>query len=75
VTPLLQETVAAQAARRPDATALVMGEWKLTYGELEERSNRLAQAPFDSIPDHGVAQLPADGQADPGPAKIIIAYE
>jgi len=43
VTPLLQETVAAQAARRPDATALVMGEWKLTYGELEERSNRLAQ--------------------------------
>jgi amino acid adenylation domain-containing protein len=42
VTPLLQETVAAQAARRPDATALVMGESRMTYAELEERSSRLA---------------------------------
>jgi len=37
--------------------------------------DQLAQPPLDSIPDDGVAKLPADGQADPRPAKLIIAYE
>jgi amino acid adenylation domain-containing protein len=39
---LLHQTVATQAAQRPDATALVMQEARMTYGELEKRSNRLA---------------------------------
>ena len=41
----------------------------------QQGPDQLAQAPLDSIPDYGVAQLPADGQADPGPASLIIAYE
>jgi amino acid adenylation domain-containing protein len=40
---LLQEYVSGQAERRPDATALVMGERRLTYAQLEEESNRLAR--------------------------------
>jgi len=34
--------VSAQAEKRPDAVALVMGAERLTYGALEEQSNRLA---------------------------------
>jgi len=41
----------------------------------QQWADQLAQTPLDSIPNHGVAQLPADGQADPGPANLIIAYE
>jgi len=44
-------------------------------GRRQQRPNRLAQAPFDSIPDHGVAQLSAYRQADPGAAYIIIAHK
>jgi amino acid adenylation domain-containing protein len=40
---LLQDTVTRQAERRPDAVALVMGDERLTYGELEAESNRLAR--------------------------------
>jgi amino acid adenylation domain-containing protein len=43
VTYLLQEYVARQAEARPDAVALVMGDERLTYGELEASSNRLAR--------------------------------
>jgi amino acid adenylation domain-containing protein len=43
VTALLQEYVARQADARPDAIALVMGEERLTYEELEVASNRLAR--------------------------------
>jgi amino acid adenylation domain-containing protein len=43
VTQLLQEYVARQAEARPDAVALVMGDERLTYGELEAASNRLAR--------------------------------
>ncbi|HKW37095.1 MAG TPA: amino acid adenylation domain-containing protein [Burkholderiales bacterium] len=39
---LLQEGVSAQAQARPEATALVFKEERLTYGALEEASNRLA---------------------------------
>ncbi|WP_349367873.1 MupA/Atu3671 family FMN-dependent luciferase-like monooxygenase [Salinarimonas sp.] len=35
---------AAQAARTPEATALVFEDAELTYGELEARANRVAQA-------------------------------
>ena len=41
---LLQEEVAGQAERRPDARALVMGDEGVSYGELEQGSNRLARA-------------------------------
>ena len=40
---LLQEYAARQAAARPDAVALVLGEERRTYGGLEEDSNRLAR--------------------------------
>jgi amino acid adenylation domain-containing protein len=36
------------AERRPDATAVVMGDERLTYGELDEASNRLARLLVDS---------------------------
>ena len=39
---LLQQLVSAQADRRPDAGALVFKRERLTYGELERASNRLA---------------------------------
>jgi amino acid adenylation domain-containing protein len=39
----LDELVAAQAARTPDAIALIAGEERIPYRELEERANRLAR--------------------------------
>jgi amino acid adenylation domain-containing protein len=43
MTRLIQEYVTRQAERSPDAPALVLGEERLTYGQLEEESNRLAR--------------------------------
>jgi amino acid adenylation domain-containing protein len=43
LTALLQEYVARQADARPDAVALAMGGERMTYGELEAASNRLAR--------------------------------
>ncbi|GAA1388728.1 hypothetical protein GCM10009639_15570 [Kitasatospora putterlickiae] len=40
--PLLPAVFAAQAAATPDATALVFGELRLSYAELDARVNRLA---------------------------------
>jgi amino acid adenylation domain-containing protein len=40
---LLQELVTRQAERRPAASALVQGSERMTYGELEAASNRLAR--------------------------------
>lgn len=40
---LLQHWVTRQAERRPDAIALVMRHEAMTYGQLEESSNRLAR--------------------------------
>ncbi len=39
----LHEVFAEQAARRPGAEAVVCGEDRLTYGELDRRANRLAR--------------------------------
>jgi amino acid adenylation domain-containing protein len=39
----IHHMVAAQAARTPDAVALAVGEQRLTYRELDQRVNRLAQ--------------------------------
>jgi amino acid adenylation domain-containing protein/non-ribosomal peptide synthase protein (TIGR01720 family) len=45
--PVIDETVAdllaAQAKRTPDTVALVFGERRVTYGELDDRINRLAR--------------------------------
>ena len=38
----LHEAFQARARERKDAVALVFGEKKLTYAELDERSNQLA---------------------------------
>ena len=40
---LLQHRVTEQAGRRPDAGALVFKHRRLSYGELEQESNRLAR--------------------------------
>jgi amino acid adenylation domain-containing protein len=42
MTMLLQQGVTAQAQARPEATALVFKNTRLTYGAIEEASNRLA---------------------------------
>jgi amino acid adenylation domain-containing protein len=47
----LHEQFAAQAKRRPDAVALADAQRKLTYGELDRRSNQLAR----ELVDRGVA--------------------
>ncbi|WP_438301188.1 non-ribosomal peptide synthase/polyketide synthase [Pseudomonas sp. NMS19W] len=41
-TPCVQQRIALQAAQTPDATALIIGEDQLTYGELNARANQLA---------------------------------
>jgi amino acid adenylation domain-containing protein len=41
---LLHESPTRQAKRRPDATAVVMDDDQLSYGEVEDTSNQLARA-------------------------------
>ena len=41
--PLLQDSVLRQAAARPEADAIVSGSERMSYGALEEASNRLAR--------------------------------
>ena len=56
---LLQHGVMAQAEARPDATAIVFKGGRTTYRELEEDSNRLANALQESgcVPGDRVAIL------------------
>jgi len=44
MTRLLQEWLTRQAERSPNATAVVMGQERLTYGQLEILSNQIAHA-------------------------------
>ena len=44
MTRLLQEWLTRQAECSPDATAVVMGRERLTYGRLETLSNQIAHA-------------------------------
>lgn len=48
MTMLLQQGVTAQAQAHPDAVALVFKGARMTYGELEEASNRLARLLLDA---------------------------
>ena len=38
----VHELIARQARRTPDASAVVCGEWSLTYGQLDRASNQMA---------------------------------
>jgi amino acid adenylation domain-containing protein len=44
----VHELIAAQARRRPQATAVVLGGERMTYGELERRANVLAHRLIDN---------------------------
>ena len=48
MTRLLQSWIAEAAQRRPEAVAVVMQEQSLTYGQLEESTNRLARVLQDA---------------------------
>jgi non-ribosomal peptide synthetase component F len=63
------ELVAAQAARTPDATAVVSGGTTLTYAELEGRAARLAAV----LRDHGVGPDVPVAVALPRSADLVVA--
>ena len=44
MTEMLHHWLAREASRRPDAAAVVLGQERLSYGELETLSNQLARA-------------------------------
>jgi amino acid adenylation domain-containing protein len=48
MTKLLQDFAVEAAEARPDATALAMGEERMTYGELRQLSDRLAAQLLDA---------------------------
>jgi amino acid adenylation domain-containing protein len=53
MTKLLHTLVADQAQQRPDALALVMYQERLTYGQLDDASNRLARLLTEGGCQHG----------------------
>jgi amino acid adenylation domain-containing protein len=77
---LLQDYVTRQAETRPDAVAVVMGEERLTYGELEEAGNRLARLLRETGCARGdrvclfVPKCPAAIVAELGVLKADCAY-
>jgi amino acid adenylation domain-containing protein len=80
MTALLQECVARQADAQPDKVALVMGDERLTYGELEAQSNRLARLVRESGCARGdrvclfVPKTPAAIVAELAALKADCAY-
>jgi len=80
MTALLQEGVTAQAEARPDAVAVVFKEARLTYGALEEASNRLARLLADAGCQRGdrvgllMPKMPAAIVAMLGALKADMIY-
>ncbi len=70
MTTLLQQGVTAQAQARPDAIALVFKGTRLTYGALEEESNRLAHL----LRDAGCRRGDRIGLLMPKMPAAIVAY-
>ncbi|MFL6202519.1 MAG: amino acid adenylation domain-containing protein, partial [Thermoanaerobaculia bacterium] len=68
----LPERFAAQAARTPDAIAVIAGKEKLTYGEIDRRSDELARR-LDVEPDSRVALLL--GRTPDVPVAILAAWK
>ncbi|MFD3514610.1 amino acid adenylation domain-containing protein [Streptomyces sp. NPDC058657] len=58
-----------QAARTPDATALVFGEQRLSYAELNSRANRLAHR----LMEEGVRPGTVAAVAVPRSADLVVA--
>ncbi|MFE6750926.1 amino acid adenylation domain-containing protein [Kitasatospora purpeofusca] len=67
--PLVPAAFAAQAAATPDATALVFGEQRLSYAELDARANRLAQG----LAGAGIGPESLVALAVPRSAESIVA--
>ena len=65
----LPELFEAQAARTPDATAVVCGGVELSYAELNERSNRLARR----LIERGAGPETLVGVALPRSADFVVA--
>jgi amino acid adenylation domain-containing protein len=65
----LQDPFEAQAARTPDAVALVAGEERLTYRELDARANRLAHR----LRDLGVGPESLVGIAMRRSSELVVA--
>ncbi|MFD8317391.1 amino acid adenylation domain-containing protein [Kitasatospora purpeofusca] len=66
---LLPAAFAAQAAATPDATALVFGEQRLSFAELDARANRLAQG----LAGAGIGPESLVALAVPRSAESIVA--
>ncbi|MGC0335299.1 amino acid adenylation domain-containing protein [Streptomyces sp. SLBN-8D4] len=65
----LPQLFARQAARTPDATAVVHDGTRLTYAELDERSNRLAHL----LADHGAGPERLVALALPRTPDLVVA--
>ncbi|UOT02847.1 amino acid adenylation domain-containing protein [Rhodococcus opacus] len=65
----LGELFAARAARSPDATAVVSGGERMSYGDLDARSNRLAR----HLLSRGVGPESSVAVAMPRSAALVVA--
>ncbi|MGW7264897.1 AMP-binding protein [Streptomyces sp. NPDC054842] len=71
--PTVPELFARQAAHRPDAPALTVGELTLTYRELDERSTRTAQALAGRLTGENAVALALPRSADLAVALLAVA--